>query len=398
MTRNILKSLVNEVVKEMNQQKSVVSTLRTSQREKIKESIRKIVIKELTQANFGVGKVSTEKDLAKKVGQDLGGGLEAIENPLNGKVSVDDGEGGDRFQAEITESGPGMYDVTVIKDGGDRSSARQVTAEKLSDFLKNASKEGKSYVDSAREKSINGGSKLEGTENITEAKKKSAKREEEKEVKKPVKQIDTADKATSKAEVKRKKSPNESESTLGGEMVDKIEKIIDRVLKNKSKADAKTPHLKVDTKNNSPKKLVTKVGKTPAIKKKITESTESDLNLPDGGIEPNVEYPVYRVYIPANVYAGKYYDHRHFRYLVYINSRIKTEQDAINWVNNHKDEVLNRVDKIKTGGKRYVGHPIEKNMFFKDSYTVKKTSVRHTPPAPKMKWSDDSPNHPNNRK
>ena len=49
-------------------------------------------------------------------------------------------------------------------------------------------------------------------------------------------------------------------------LTDKIEKIIDRILKNK--ADAKTAHLKTDKDMESSDKLTTKLKDTPALKEK----------------------------------------------------------------------------------------------------------------------------------
>ena len=50
-------------------------------RDQLKSVIKKIVLREMTQANFGVGKVSTEKDLAKDVKKAIGSAGEAVENP-----------------------------------------------------------------------------------------------------------------------------------------------------------------------------------------------------------------------------------------------------------------------------------------------------------------------------
>lgn len=84
----------------------------------------------------------------------------------------------------------------------------------------------------------------------------------------------------------------------------------------------------------------------------------------------------FRVHVPANVYDGKYYDHRTYGVLVPMTDEVKTEQDAIKFVNSHKSEVLAIGDKAReAGGKRRIKAPASKNMFFKNSYCVKPTTV-----------------------
>lgn len=232
-------------------------------REKIKSALKKLVLREMTQADFGVGKVSSQKDLTKDVKKAIGSAGEAVENPLNGKVSVDDGKGGNKFQVEITENGTGLYDVNIIKNGSDRVLARQIDVKKLSEFLKDHSKDESSFVEKARAKSINSGPEKKEP-------KKNEKVEDTMEETDEETQQDIADDADVKAEEKsdKKLSPVDKDNApqLGGELVDKIEKIIDHVLKDKAKADSKTAHLKTDSKMESPDKRVVKVGDTPALK------------------------------------------------------------------------------------------------------------------------------------
>jgi hypothetical protein len=232
-------------------------------RDQLKSVIKKIVLREMTQADFGVGKVSSEKDLTKDVKKAIGGAGEAIENPLNGKVSVDDGKGGNKFQVEITENGSGLYDVNIIKNGSDRVRARQIDAKKLAEFLKDHSKDEDSYTDKARSKSINSGPEKKEP-------KKDAKIEDTMEEVDEETQQDIADDGDVKAEEKHEKKvaplTKDNAPQLGGEIVDKIEKIIDRVMKNKAKAETKTAFLKADSKMESPDKRVVKVKDTPAIK------------------------------------------------------------------------------------------------------------------------------------
>jgi len=87
-------------------------------------------------------------------------------------------------------------------------------------------------------------------------------------------------------------------------------------------------------------------------------------------------FPVFIVHVPANVYAGKYYDYQTFSVPVRASDEIKTEQDAIRWVNNNKQKVLDAANKSRLiGGRRRVPTPVEKNVFFKNTYHVKKSEV-----------------------
>jgi hypothetical protein len=233
-------------------------------RAQLKSVIKKIVLREMTQADYGVGRISTNADLAKDVNKAVGKGGEAVENPLNGKVSVDDGKGGKTFQAEITECGNDLYDVNVVTHGSDRKVGRQLSGEKLAEFLKNAVKDDKSAVEKARGKSLNSGPEKKEP-------KKDEKIEDTMEETDEETQQDKADDGDVKAEEKpdKKLAPISKDNApqLGGELVDKIEKIIDRVLKNKAKAETKTAFLKADSKMESPDKRVVKVKDTPALKK-----------------------------------------------------------------------------------------------------------------------------------
>ena len=217
----------------------------------------------MTQADYGVGRASSQEDLTKDVKKAVGKGGEAIENPLNGKVSVDDKKGGNKYQAEITENGAGLYDVNVVTNGGDRKVGRQLNADKLAEFLRDSVKDDKPYADKAREKSINSGPEKKEP-------KKDAKIEDTMEEVDEETQQDIADdgdvKADGKGDKKLAAIGKDNSPQLGGEIVDKIEKIIDRVLKNKAKAETKTAFLKADSKMESPDKRVVKVGDTPALK------------------------------------------------------------------------------------------------------------------------------------
>ena len=87
-------------------------------------------------------------------------------------------------------------------------------------------------------------------------------------------QKEIGDKATKKATVKpiEEVKPVEEENApqLGGELVDKIEKIIDRVLSNKNKTN-----LKADPSKESSTKITVKVKDTPVLK-----GTEKQIGKP----------------------------------------------------------------------------------------------------------------------
>ena len=77
---------------------------------------------------------------------------------------------------------------------------------------------------------------------------------------------DTDVKAEEKADKENAPINKDVSAPMGGTIVDKIEKIIDRILKNK--ADAKTAHLKTDKDMESSDKLSVKLKDTPALKDK----------------------------------------------------------------------------------------------------------------------------------
>jgi hypothetical protein len=99
------------------------------------------------------------------------------------------------------------------------------------------------------------------------------------------------------------------------------------------------------------------------------------------------EYDVFKVNIPANVYDGKYYDYRTVGYTVFKGmDGVETAQDAVNWVNTHRDQVLADLEgrRIASGSRkiRLVANPAEKNVFFKNTYTVKPHKLHRVTDAP----------------
>ena len=246
-------------------------------RESLKLVIKKIVLNEITKSDYGVGKISTEDELVGDVQKAIGKTGEAIENPLSGKVIIDDKAGGRKYQCEITECGEGLYNVVLLKHGSDRKTGTQLSAEKLAEFLKNSVQEETSYVDKARMKSMKAAGRDEEKDEKTEEKKvkKEEKQEDQMTDVDKKTQKDIADKATKKATEKPDKevAPIEDENApqLGGELTDVIEKIIDRVLSGK----VNKINLKADPSKESPDKRLVKLKDTPEIK-----STEKPIGKP----------------------------------------------------------------------------------------------------------------------
>ena len=131
----------------------------------------------------------------------------------------------------------------------------------------------------------------------------------------------------------------------------------------------------------------------PVTAKKASKDAGKALNKAfknvkeDGEPKKFNEYEVFNVHIPANVYSGKYHDYRTAQYMVFKGmDGVETAQDAIDWVNNHKDQVLADLDsrRIPYGNRKVklVRTPAAKNVFFKDKYHVKPGKVSRSSTAP----------------
>ena len=156
------------------------------------------------------------------------------------------------------------YDVVSVTNESERKIARGVSLEAAMELVKkHAGDSEKTYVQKAYDKSLKGFGKKPAK--VDEKKEDDTMDDVDEEL-----QIDIADDNTEKADVKADKENGpinkDVSASMGGEMVDKIEKIIDRILKNK--ADAKTAHLKTDKDMESSDKLTTKLKDTPALKEK----------------------------------------------------------------------------------------------------------------------------------
>lgn len=113
----------------------------------------------------------------------------------------------------------------------------------------------------------------------------------------------------------------------------------------------------------------------------IEKQKGRDSNMDD--IVENItrEEEMWQVHIPANIYDGKYYDKRTVPYRI-SKDVAATKEEAIEYVNNNKEQILADIDKRKrrVGDRliRYVAKPTEKNVFFKDSYHVRPVTVGRT--------------------
>lgn len=87
------------------------------------------------------------------------------------------------------------------------------------------------------------------------------------------------------------------------------------------------------------------------------------------------ERQVFAVHVPANVYDGKYYDYRTKPFNVTIGEKVQTEQDAIDYVNNHQEEVLENFNRARfrygNTSRRAVPKDVRNNVFFKPTYAVR---------------------------
>jgi hypothetical protein len=239
-------------------------------RELLKRAIKKIVLQEITINANSVGTTDVmpadEKELAA-----LGKAVKDAnveKRAGSSKITAS----GPKHQVALAKLAEDKYDVVSVTNGSDRRTAKNLSMKEVEEFIKKHAKDTEvSYVDAARAKSINGGK---------EVKKEDEKKEiaggnkvsdtDEMEDTKEDTQLKIADDTTTKADEKVNKElapvDDDTAAPLGGELVDKIEKIVDRVLKNKTKADSKTAYLKTDTSKESPDKLSVKVKETPALK------------------------------------------------------------------------------------------------------------------------------------
>lgn len=233
-------------------------------RENLKKAIKKIVLQEITNNQFGIPTQTDKKDpigekeLTKALGKD---------SHVNKVIGTGKTAGiTEKQTVELSKNADDNYDVVSVTNESERKIARGVSLEAAMELVKkHAADSEKTYVQKAYDKTSQGhGLKAEKKEEKSEADKMDDADEE--------KQVDIADDTTVKADEKSDKENapinKDVAPAMGGDLVDKIEKIIDKVLKDKTKADAKSAYLKHDTDTESPNKLTTKLKDTPALKEK----------------------------------------------------------------------------------------------------------------------------------
>lgn len=232
-------------------------------RELLKKAIRKLVLQEITLSTNNVGTTDTlpdeaaEKALKKLVPDDSS----VQKRPGSSKTTASG-----KHQIAMSRNSDDSYDVVSITNGSDRRTAKNLKLEEVNEFVKkHATDTEVSYTEKAFNKTSQGsGLKKEDDKEDDDS-------DETEEVKEKT-QLKTADDNTEKADVKadKKLAPVDADNApqLGGKVVDKLETIIDRVLKNQAKADGKSSFLKVDSKMKSPNKLTAKLKDTPALKEK----------------------------------------------------------------------------------------------------------------------------------
>jgi hypothetical protein len=230
-------------------------------RDLIKKAIKKLVLQEIANNQFGV---QVQVDNADKKGSDA---LNKAMGKNNAGSIVGTGKTAgcdDNQKVELSKNAEDNYDVVSVTNESERKIARGVSLEAAMELVKkHAGDSEKTYVQKAYDKSLKGFGKKPAK--VDEKKENDTMDDADEEL-----QIDIADDNTEKADVKADKENGpinkDVSASMGGEMVDKIEKIIDRILKNK--ADAKTAHLKTDKDMESSDKLTTKLKDTPALKEK----------------------------------------------------------------------------------------------------------------------------------
>lgn len=233
-------------------------------RDFLKKAIKKLVLKEIANNQFGTPIQNPDKrmnlDAEKKLKTAMGKDADVHCPTGTGKISGVT----EKQEVTLSKNAEDCYDVISVANGSERKIARGVSLEEAMELVKKHAKDSeKTYVQKAYDKTSQGhGLKKSEKEEKKEADKMDDVDEET--------QLDIADDTTEKADVKvdKKLAPinKDVSAPMGGDIVDKIEKIIDRVLKDK--ADAKTAHLKVDKDVQSPDKLTTKLKDTPALKEK----------------------------------------------------------------------------------------------------------------------------------
>ena len=243
-----------------------------TQREQLKNILRPIILNEIAFSDFGTPKKHSNEELIMKVFAVTEDSAIVEEVPQNGKILVGDKAGGNRFSIEITEgAGNKLFNFVAITNGADRVSKINVSFDELTDLLKKytKTKESDSYVAKAEDKTAKpSDSYVAKAEDKTVKPKEVVKKEvtddidEELIVNRIVSQKEIGDSTTTKAEEAVCVKKNAPVKAIGGEFVDDIDRVVDRLFNDKSFKSAKA-----DKKNESSDKLVVPIKSTPTFKK-----------------------------------------------------------------------------------------------------------------------------------
>jgi hypothetical protein len=231
-------------------------------RDRLKQAIKKLVIQEITNNQFGkpIHNDKKNQDAEKELGKAMGKDATVLHVRGTGKTAGVD----EKQEVQLSKNAADCYDVVSVTNESERKIARGISLEDAMELVKQHAKDSeKTYVQKAYDKSLRGfGKKPSEKEEKNEADKMDDVDEE--------KQVKIADDTTEKADVKADKENapinKDVSAPLGGNIVDKIEKIVDRLMKDK--AEPKSAYLKHDKDTESPDKLTTKLTDTPALKEK----------------------------------------------------------------------------------------------------------------------------------
>lgn len=227
-------------------------------RDLLKKAIKKLVLQEITNNQFGTPDHSEDKAGVTAAEKAVGKDGRVVNAPGTGKVVGD----APKHKFALSKQSDDKYNVVSVTNESERKTAVGLSLEDAMKFVKDheaASKQ--SYVEKARAKSINAG---KGVKEDDKKEQPDTMEETDEDT-----QVEISDKNDWKAEEKvdKKLAPvgKDNSAQQGGKLVDKVERVEDRV-EDGGKVEQKTAYLKVDSKMKSPTKLTVKDKGTPALK------------------------------------------------------------------------------------------------------------------------------------
>jgi hypothetical protein len=226
-------------------------------RDLLKKAIKNLVLQEITNNQFGTPDHGEDKAGVTAVEKAVGKDGRVVNTPGTGKVVGDS----PKHKFALSKQSDDKYNIVSVTNESERKTAVGLSLEDAMKFIKDHETSSKqSYIEKARAKSVNSG---KGVKEDDKKEQPDTMEETDEDT-----QVEISDKNDWKAEEKvdKKLAPIDKDNSAqqGGKLVNAIERVIDRILKNK--ADAKTAHLKTDKDMESPTKLVVKDKGTPALK------------------------------------------------------------------------------------------------------------------------------------